>query len=259
MSADLAVSSSSNGLITTAVVVALIAALAALTVGLINSGVQRKQTKLIESGQITDRFMRAVEQLASESTEVRIGAIFVLEQIAGESPRDRPRIAAILAVLVRNRLPNSQVREGEYVQVPLHRAPDAQAALTVLCRKPLSDDRQRSSEIGGLDLTDTDLRRANLAGADLRYANLRRAHLEGADLRAADLRAANLAQANLDSFMPSNPDFQRGADLRKANLCAAQLKDARNLRIALTEEAVADNRTTWPEGFDWRASGVRPA
>ena len=105
MSIYLAESSSSHSLTTTVVVIALITSLAALIVGLINSGVQRKQTKLIESGQITDRFMRAVERLASESTEVRIGAIFVLEQIAGESPRARPRIATILAVHVRSRLP----------------------------------------------------------------------------------------------------------------------------------------------------------
>jgi hypothetical protein len=30
---------------------------------------------------------------------------------------------------------------------------DAQAALTVLCRSPLSDDRPGMSEIGGLDLS----------------------------------------------------------------------------------------------------------
>ena len=250
-------SSDSHDLTATSVAIALIIALAALVIGLINSGVLRKQSKLMESAQITDRFMTAVEQLASESAEVRIAAIFVLEQIAGESPRARHRIATILAVHVRSQLPGSQVRAGEYVQVPSQRAPDAQAALMVLCRRPLSNDRQRSLKMGGLDLTYTDLRRADLQGADLRHANLYRAHLEGADLRGADLRDANLAHANFDSFMPSNPDFQRGADLRKANLSGAQLKYSRNLVAALTEEAVADNRTTWPEGFDWRVSGVR--
>jgi len=258
MAAYLVRSSSSHSLASIAVIVALIVALTALVVGLINSGVQRKLTELIMSEQIMDRFMKAVEQLASESAEVRIGAIFALEQIAGESLHARSRIVAILSVLVRNRLPDSRVRDGEYVQSPLRRAPDAQAALTALCRRPLSDDRPLA-EGGGLNLTHTDLRRADLVGADLRRANLRHAHLEGADLREANLQDANLAFANLDSFMPSNQNFQRGADLRKTNLCGAQLKDSRNLSIALIEDAVADDLTTWPDGFDWRAAGVKLA
>jgi uncharacterized protein YjbI with pentapeptide repeats len=211
----------------------------------------------MKSGRVTDLFMRAIEQLASESTEVRIGAIFALEQIAGESLRDRPHIVTILAVLVRNRLPGSQVREGQYVLLPLQRAPDAQVALTVLCRKPLSDNRRQSCDIGGLDLTHTDLRRANLACANLRNANLWGAHLEGADLRGADLSDADLGDANFDSFMPSNPDFQYGTDIRRSDLSGAQLRYARNLGLALTEGALANSRTTWPEGFDWRAAGVK--
>jgi Pentapeptide repeats (8 copies) len=257
MSAYLAASSSSHSLLPAAVIVALVIALAALIIGLINSGVQRKQAKLINSGQIKDRFMRAVGQLASESTQVRMGAVIVLEQIANESPRDRPYIVNLLAVHIRHSLPDWQVREGEWVRAPEHRAPDAQAALTALCRKPLSDDRRSDSEAATLDLTHTDLRRANLVNADLRHANLRRAHLEGADLRGADLRGADLRYANLDSFMPSNPDFQRGADLRRANLCGAQLADARNLGIALTEDAVADDRTVWPDGFDWETARIK--
>jgi pentapeptide repeat protein len=256
MSAYLAESSSSHSLLRAAVIVALVIALAALIIGLINSGVQWKQAKFITSEQIKDRFMQAVGQLASESTQVRMGAIVALEQIADESPRDRPYIVNLLAVHIRHSLPDWQVREGEWVRAPAYRVPDAQAALTALCRKPLSDDRRSAFEAGTLNLARTDLRRANLANADLRRANLRRAHLEGADLRGADLRDADLGYANLDSFMPSNPDFQRGADLRGANLCGAQLADARNLWMALTEDAVADDRTTWPDGFNWEAAGI---
>ena len=43
--------------------------------------------------------------------------------------------------------------DGGYVQVLVQRAPDAQAAITALCRPPLSDDRRDSSEIGGLNLS----------------------------------------------------------------------------------------------------------
>ncbi|TYB43892.1 pentapeptide repeat-containing protein [Actinomadura chibensis] len=60
--------------------------------------------------------------------------------------------------------------------------------------------------------------------------NLSRAHLSGAILDDADLRGANLV----------------GADLRGANLNGAKLEDA-----------VTDKGTRWPDGFDYRARGVR--
>ena len=153
--------------------------------------------------------------------------------------------------------PISGLKEGEYVSVLRQRAPDAQAALTVLGRRPLSDSRPDPSEIGGLDLTRTDLRRASLKKADLSRADLWRAHLEGADLYDADLRNSNLREANLDSFQPGSPDFRRGTDLRLAKLNGAKLQDARSLDIAVTEGATADGHTIWPGGFDWRAAGVR--
>jgi hypothetical protein len=214
------------------------------------------QANLMQSGQITDRFMRAVEHLGNKSSEVRVGAIFALERIADESPRDRPHIVNTLVIFVRNRLPESDVREGEYVQVLAQRVPDAQAALTALCRSPLSDDRRDWSEIGGLDLTRTDLRRANLRNANLSRANLWRCHLEGADLYRANLQDSNLGDANFNSFQPGNPSFKDGTDLRRADLSGAKFKNARHLDVALTKGAVSYGHTEWPDGFDWRTAGV---
>jgi hypothetical protein len=262
MSAYLAASSSSRIAIPIAVIASLIAAAATLIVSIINNRSLRwqrdnaaEQTGLMRSGQITDRFMKAVEQLGNENTVIKVGAIFALERIASESPDDRPQIVTTLATFVRNLLPDSQVKEGEYVTPLLQRAPDAQAALTTLCRPPLSDDRQRSSKIGGLDLTRTDLRRANLEGANLRHANLWRAHLEGADLRGANLQDTNLGEANFDRFMPGHGGFEKGTDLREADLSGAWLETARNLHEALLKGAVADSRTKWPKEFE---NGVPP-
>jgi hypothetical protein len=140
----------------------------------------------------------------------------------------------------------------------MQRAPEAQAALTALCRSPLSDDRRNSSEIGGLDLSRTDLWRANLRKANLRSASLWRAHLEGADLYGADLQDSNLGSANFNTFDPDYPDYQRGTNLERANLSGANLQHAQYLDVALLEGAVADDSTKWPDGFDWRVAGVRP-
>src|SRR6266568_3410467 len=180
------------------------------------------------------------------SSQVRIGAIFALERIARESLSDRPHIVSTLAALVRERLPTSAAGEGGYVQVLMQRAPDAQAAMTALCRPPLSDDRRVSSEIGGLNLSRTDLRRASLKNADLRGANLWGAHLENADLRGADLTDSNLNNAYFGTISPGQPGFERGTDLRHATLTRAQLKNTHDFSVALTEGVIglADDERT---------------
>ncbi|WP_250213609.1 hypothetical protein [Acrocarpospora catenulata] len=53
-------------------------------------------------GQITDRYTKAIEQLDSKATDVRIGAIYALQRIAVDSPRDRTTIRNVLAAFVRN-------------------------------------------------------------------------------------------------------------------------------------------------------------
>ncbi|MGD0923689.1 MAG: pentapeptide repeat-containing protein [Streptosporangiaceae bacterium] len=257
MTAYVAAPSGAHGLIPVAVVVSLITAGATFIVGWLNLRGQKetfkwqrdhatKQIDLMQSGQITDRFMRAIEHLGSSSSQVRIGGIFALERIARESPPDRPHIVSTLAALVRERLPALAVGDGGYVQVLMQRAPDAQAAMTALCRPPLSDDRRDSSEIGGLDLSRTDLRRASLKNADLRGANLWGAHLENADLRRADLTHSNLNNAHFGTITPGQPGFERGTDLRHATLTRAQLNNTYDFSAALTEGVIglADDERT---------------
>jgi len=257
MTAYVAGPSSAHGLIPVAVVVALITAGATFVIGWLNLRGQKetikwqrdnatKQIDLMQSGQITDRFMRAIEHLGSDSSQVRIGAIFALERIAAESPSDRPHIVSTLAALVRERLPASAVGDGGYVQVLMQRAPDAQAAMTALCRPPLSDDRCDSSEIGGLNLSRADLRRASLKNADLRGANLWGARLENADLRGANLTDSNLSNAYFGTITPGQPGFERGTDLRHATLTRAQLNNTHDFSVALTEDVIglADDKRT---------------
>ena len=264
MTAYLAAPSDAHGLIPVAVVVALITAGATFVIGWLNFRSQKesfkwqrdhatKQIELMQSGQITDRIMRAVEHLGSSSSQVRIGAVFALERIAGESPSDIPHIVSTLAALIRERLPASEVGDGGYVQPLVQRAPDAQAAMTALCRPPLSDDRRDSSEIGGLNLSRTDLRRASLKNADLRGASLWGAHLENADLRGADLTDSNLNNAYFGTISPGQPGFKRGTDLRCATLTRAQLKNTRDFSVALTEDVIglADDERTM-------ASAIQP-
>jgi uncharacterized protein YjbI with pentapeptide repeats len=210
-----------------------------------------QQVRISREGQITDRFTNAINQLGSENRATRIGGIFALERIARESRQDRSAIAYTLATFVRDSKPASAVHKQSYVRMLKIRAPDVQAAMMVLCRSPLCDDRVNASitDLRNLDRTDlrldlsrTDLRRASLSGARLDGVNLWGSRLEGANLRGANLRAAGLSDANFALFDPKNLSYEVGADLSQAILTGAFLSGA-DLSCANLTGAILDEVT----------------
>jgi uncharacterized protein YjbI with pentapeptide repeats len=203
----------------------------------------REQLQTAQQGQVTERFTRAIEQLGHAELDVRLGGIYALERIANDSPNDRTAIAEVLTAFVRSHAPWPPKRPGQYragapiEQVPelRLRAPDVQAALTVLAyRQPLPRLR------GRLDLEGTDLRKARLEHANLQdavlvNANLQEAILLGAKLQGAilyyaNLQAAHLSDANLQGAKLDGAKLQgahlNGADLQKADLTGADLQQA---------------------------------
>jgi len=233
----------------TAFIVAVVGAAATFIVGVLNfrrqgqslrqqETFQVRQLELARSAQLTDRFSRAIEQLGGSSNHVRMGGVFALERIARDSPDDRQHIVDTLDAFVRERLPGASVGAGGYVPILQLRAPDAQAALTVLCRSPLADERVANRQPGLLDLSRTDLRRANLRGARLDAVNLWGTRLEGADLCEASLIDSTLENANFGRFDPGNDSFMRGADLSRADLTGARVAGAYNLDVAVTDGTV---------------------
>jgi hypothetical protein len=62
----------------------------------------------------------------------------------------------------------------------------------------LTDNRRRSLDLRGLDLSHVNMRRADLFGADLRESDLTGADLGGSDLRYADLRGAKTEGMDID-------------------------------------------------------------
>lgn len=106
-----------------------------------------------QEGQVTDRYTKAVEQLGSPSPEVRLGAIYALERLAGDSDRDHNTIMDVLAAYVRVHAPAPDTK------APREPAADVQAALTVL----VGNDRIRQPY--ALDLHGVRIPGVNLASA----------------------------------------------------------------------------------------------
>jgi uncharacterized protein YjbI with pentapeptide repeats len=193
----------------------------------------REQLQVAQQGQVTERFTRAIDQLGHTELDVRLGGIYALERIANDSPNDRIAIAEVLTAFVRGhapwppRLPGQYLADAPIEQVPelQVRAPDVQAALTVLGRRqPLPKLR------GRLDLEGTDLRKARLEDADFQQASLFNTNLQEAILDTANLQGAILYNANLQEAMLDNAQLQGasfdGARLQGAHLHLAQLQGA---------------------------------
>jgi uncharacterized protein YjbI with pentapeptide repeats len=198
---------------------------------ILNRESTNRQFALDRQGQVTERFTKAIDQLGSESLDVRLGGIYAPERIAQESERDHWPIVEVLTAFVRERArwiaPDNGETKPEAEQLS---GPDAdvQAVLTVLGRR--NRDHEREDQY--LQLAFTDLRRSNLRRAHLEGASLQRAHLEAASLEEAHLEGADLLHAYLEGADLSKAHLE-DADLGEARLEHARLREARLERASL--------------------------
>ncbi len=221
-------------------------------------GKNQADLKMAQEKQITDLYVKAIEQLGGKTLEVRLGGIYALERIARDSEKDHGPIMEVLTAYVRANAPwppedftearekqpwakerpggqtkkegGSAPGKGE-AEEPAEKIPkldaDIQAVLTVIGRRSPTFGKGESQP---LDLSETDLREAYLWGAHLDGAFLWGAHLEGATLIEAHLEVALLAGAHLEgAFLDQahlNQAHLERADLRLAHLEGAFLKEA---------------------------------
>jgi uncharacterized protein YjbI with pentapeptide repeats len=182
------------------------------------------QTDADRQRRITESYSKAVEQLAHERIEVRLGGIYTLERIFRESPTDYWIVLETLAAFVRERAPGERADSGQSSDERLAGPrTDIAAAITVILRRPEEMRRREAIEEWRLNLSGADLRGANLSNAHLEGANLSFARLDRTDLRQAYLGAANFSRARLE-----------GADLSQAYLNSAFLNEAHLQRADLT-------------------------
>lgn len=166
---------------------------------------------LSQSGQVSERFTRAIDQLTSPKLEARLGGIYSLERLALDHATHHWTVVEVLAAFVREHAKDPPAGPAEAIRPP---ALDIQAALTVLGR------RKCRFEVDVIDLHELNLMGANLDGARLERANLSGSRLDGATLNGAILERAILTQASLDDTE------LRGANLRWAYCEATTFRGA---------------------------------
>lgn len=210
----------------------------------------RQAYALSEQGQVTDRYTKAITQLASDKLSERIGGVYALERIMSDSVRDHPTVVEVLAAFVRQRAPSTAdtpspsggdlSEEGAQDPAQPRAEADTQAAMTVLARRPdrlepFALDFRRTS-LAGMELPDC----ARLGGSELEYADLSRARLIEANLSEASLFGATLIRTSLSGATLTGAYLMQatlvGAVLMGATLTMANL-DGATLRMAYFREA----------------------
>lgn len=181
--------------------------------------------RLSRQGQVSDRYIKAIEQLSNENPDIRIGGIYALYQTTRDAPEYQDTAIEVLAAYIKNRAPWSNTRQPASQSPPATGQTDAMLpqqdtrnALTVL------HNLVKSANKAGLDLSHT-----NLAGADLIEMYLVDANLTGTNLCGAKLNKADLTGADL-----------RGAELTNAELYGANLTDVRVNRDKISGASFKD-------------------
>ncbi len=243
-----------------------------------------RRVRVTEQGHITDRYTKAIEQLGvltaegKPNVEVRLGAIYALERIAFDSPRDHWTIMEVLTAYVRQNAPapDGEVAEEEKKKaIAKGPATEIQAILTVLGRRRRGRGREREGQ--SLDLRGTDLRGANFGGAHLEKAYFWGAHVEGAkfveahvekaDFWGVHVEGADFAWANVEGrfrrayvegadFSWANVEGARfvvadmeGANFGEAHVEGADFAGASGLTVAQIKDAIGWEKANYDEEF----------
>ncbi len=158
------------------------------------------QLRLGEQAQITDRFTKAIEQLGSKETSIRLGAIYALERIGFDSVRDVQAIIEILAAFVRNNCarPSGNLQSEASIDTSL--ASDVLAAIKVLIRV---------KNIDGVETRKVDLRNCHLPNLELDNITVRGFELNGSDLSGQSFRDVRFVNCEFDDANFSKSHFHR--------------------------------------------------
>jgi len=220
----------------------------------------RETLRVTQAGQVTDRFLRAVDQLGNkDKIELRLGAIYSLEQISRTSKTDYWPIIELMCAFLRSNAAVSEKgtapKRSRPIETKTGGREDIQAAITMIGRRQgaAEKDDPHILYLASVDLSDLHLEQVNLAGAVLWHSSfegsvLVKANLRNARFTGASLRDANLTGARLEHAILSVTDME-GANLKSAHLENAYMTDAQGLTFDQLEGAYIDEETKLPAGI----------
>jgi hypothetical protein len=175
-----------------------------------------RTVRLTKEGQLTDRYAAAITHLGDDKPATQRGAIYALERIARDSPRDHWPIMELVVDYLPSVAPQASAARGDGDCWPNSQVV---AVATVLTRRNARRDN------GDLDLANLDLRNVRFTGANLSRGNLSGSDLSGAILERARLRRSMMRRTTLRGTRLTDARLRK-ADLRDADLVGANLEGA---------------------------------
>lgn len=267
-----------NGAAILAFATALAALVAAFT-SVQNLEITRNQNKTASDSAISERFAKATEQLASDKLNSRVAAVYLLERLASDSPKDARSIVEVLSAFARDQgsiqkcEPTISPKGGLRIEAPA----DIEAVLTTLGRMSRGDDIVDLSGacFPGVDLRDADLSKIDFSGASFVHSSFVNVDMSSSVFRHASFMGSNFDRANLSNATLESAELftakfnattVTGAHLNGSNLTGADLTGAIGLTIAQFKPAApyftpgspfndepfvycTEGGTRWPAGF----------
>ncbi|MFW5499383.1 MULTISPECIES: pentapeptide repeat-containing protein [unclassified Maridesulfovibrio] len=198
-----------------------------------------KQTYIAEQGHITERIIKATEQLGNEQMCIRIGGIYTLWRTAEDSDKksDKKIILDLLCAFIRNPTNDPSLNTDENpLEVGIRN--DVQIATSLVTKEiyklDLLDEYRAdlsNAFLAQADLMNATLIEANLKGAILHSANLKNSDMQGVNLEMADLTYSNLNNTGLQrsnlSWAKLNEVDLKTTKLTKANLWGAFIENSK--------------------------------
>ncbi|MFF5100953.1 pentapeptide repeat-containing protein [Streptomyces sp. NPDC000134] len=233
----------------------------------------REQAELTREGQVTERYVEAIKLLSADKLTQRLGGIYSLERIMWDSDKDRSTAVEVLAAFIRDHAaiektdglvgPDDQRRPQE----------DVQAALTVLGRRRIHEEKTdfidlRHTDLRGAELTDAVFDHVDFSNCLLQTAYFHRASLRCAYFSRSDLTDAFLGDTRIDGATFADSDMTRvslwkaegegvdftGADMGRVALVRCELPKASFLNASLNEAQVEAANL---QGADFRNADLR--
>lgn len=219
----------------------------------------------------TDRYSKAIDQLGSDKSQVRLGGIFALEKISESSPDYASVINKVLATYIRQKsnMHDSTIFEELQAAIDIISYKDnhknyerdsiyeVNISNVILCRfdfnnSILKNAKMIASDFSGSNFVSANLTRVTAYGANFFKTNLTNANLSGSNFYGGNfeqaifsgsiLKNANFQLADLKEADFSNCDLS-GVDLTDADLTGTKLLGANLLKaIGLTKEQIHSAR-----------------
>jgi uncharacterized protein YjbI with pentapeptide repeats len=249
----------------------------------------QQQLGIQQQVQFTDRYSKAIDEIAASDDAgnpklaVRIGGLYVLEQIMDSSEAQHASIIEVLCAYIRDNSTQKALQPVNGMRG------DVRVALTILGRRnremEFSADRKRrlgflKSLIFERQITDSFSARfmppkLDLSGSNLPYADLSQLLLSGASFSGAQLPYCKAALSDLTAADFSNADLSGcvlasvldGADFRNANLQAAAVSgrisnvkfQGAELRFSIWVGADFEHPRDVQAAKDWSLAFYKPA